>query len=446
MRTFKISLLVFILSITLSAQWYDKSAGLPEFYGYAWAIDAYDSLIATGPFTKSDVYLGKPDSLYLTTDGGNSWFTKALPGNLEANDDLFDISIIGKDKIWFGTGLGKIYNTTDGGLSWQLQYYDTLKSKFINYIEMFDSLNGMAMGDPADSTIPTSFLKTTNGGVNWISQNQTELIGKWSGDLWRRVDFVSINIGYFYTFQAFPPTIYKTTNSGKNWTVFNDTIRCNVIKAYDENIFIAEYDNIVSRTIDAGQSWESNQFDSLFWGNDIEFIPDNPAKVWYSSYQLNVFFSSDTGKSWGKEFELTNLRPNDIVFTDENNGWLLANQPAISAKTRIFRTTNGGHGGIVISVDDNDPGINPTGFKLEQNYPNPFNPTTNIRFLIADRGFVTLKVYDVLGNEVATLVNEEKPAGEYKVEFDGNHLPSGIYFYQLKAGGFVETRKMILLK
>jgi hypothetical protein len=57
-----------------------------------------------------------------------------------------------------------------------------------------------------------------------------------------------------------------------------------------------------------------------------------------------------------------------------------------------------------------------------------------------------LKVYDVLGNEVATLVNEEKPAGEYKVEFDGNHLPSGIYFYQLKAGGFVETRKMILLK
>jgi len=272
------------------------------------------------------------------------------------------------------------------------------------------------------------------------------LIGKWSGDIWRRVDFVNIDVGYFYTFQAFPPTIYKTTNSGKNWTVFNDTIRCNVIKAYDENIFIAEYNNIVSRTIDGGQSWESNQFDSLFWGNDIEFIPGNPAKVWYSSYELNVFFSSDTGKSWGKEFELISLRPNDIVFTDENNGWLLANQPSTGRKTRIFRTTNGGHGGIVISVDDNDLRINPTGFKLEQNYPNPFNPTTSLQYTIDSRQFVTLKVFDLLGREVATLVNEEKPSGEYEVEFDGTNLPSGIYFYRLKAGQYSETRKMVLLK
>jgi len=309
------------------------------------------------------------------------------------------------------------------------------------------------MGDPADSTKPAVFLKTTNGGVDWISQNQTELIGKWSGDIWRRVDFVNIDVGYFYTFQAFPPTIYKTTNSGKNWTVFNDTIRCNVIKAYDENIFIAEYDNIVSRTIDAGQSWESNQFDSLFWGNDIEFIPDNPAKVWYSSYLLNVFFSSDTGKSWGKEFELINLRPNDIVFTDENNGWLLTNAPATASKTRIFRTTNGGHGGIVVSIDNDEAEINPIGFKLGQNYPNPFNPSTRIQYSVSSTQKVTLKVFDLLGNEVATLVNEEKPACTYEVTFDSHSglsgirdLPSGIYFYRLQAGSFVETKKMILLK
>jgi len=89
-------------------------------------------------------------------------------------------------------------------------------------------------------------------------------------------------------------------------------------------------------------------------------------------------------------------------------------------------------------------------FSLSQNYPNPFNPTTNIVFRIAEGGFVTLKVYDILGNEIATLVNEEKTAGEYEVEFNTssiNHHPSsGIYFYQLKAGSFVETKKMILLK
>ena len=89
-------------------------------------------------------------------------------------------------------------------------------------------------------------------------------------------------------------------------------------------------------------------------------------------------------------------------------------------------------------------------FLLSQNYPNPFNPATNIGFRIADRGFVTLKVYDVLGNEVATLVNEELAAGEYEVEFDtssNNHqASSGIYFYTLHAGNFVETKKMILIK
>jgi len=85
-------------------------------------------------------------------------------------------------------------------------------------------------------------------------------------------------------------------------------------------------------------------------------------------------------------------------------------------------------------------------FSLSQNFPNPFNPTTNIQYSTGMRQFVTLKVYDVLGNEVSTLVNEEKPAGSYLVEFYGSNLASGIYFYQLKAGNFTATKKLILLK
>jgi hypothetical protein len=99
----------------------------------------------------------------------------------------------------------------------------------------------------------------------------------------------------------------------------------------------------------------------------------------------------------------------------------------------------------------------PNKFSLEQNYPNPFNPKTNIQYAIGSRQFVTLKVYDVLGNEIATLVNEEKPAGEYEVEFNLNttsdksfrlvrNLSSGVYFYKLTAGTFSETKKMILAK
>jgi hypothetical protein len=82
----------------------------------------------------------------------------------------------------------------------------------------------------------------------------------------------------------------------------------------------------------------------------------------------------------------------------------------------------------------------------EQNYPNPFNPSTTISWQLPVDAFVSLKVYDVLGNEVASLVNEEKPAGIYEVEFDASTLSSGTYFYRLEAGSFVQTRKMILLK
>ena len=95
-------------------------------------------------------------------------------------------------------------------------------------------------------------------------------------------------------------------------------------------------------------------------------------------------------------------------------------------------------------VNDNNSTIN--SFKLDQNYPNPFNPSTTISYQLPINGQVTLNVYNILGDEVATLVNEDKAAGQYKVEFDASNLSSGIYFYKLQAGSFVETKKMILLK
>jgi hypothetical protein len=110
--------------------------------------------------------------------------------------------------------------------------------------------------------------------------------------------------------------------------------------------------------------------------------------------------------------------------------------------------------GVSVGVELEEKEIIPEKFKLYQNYPNPFNPGTMIRYEIpgqADNMLVVLKIYDVLGNEITTLVNEEKPAGSYEVEFNSRGLihqtlPSGIYFYQLKAGNFIETKKMILMK
>jgi len=98
----------------------------------------------------------------------------------------------------------------------------------------------------------------------------------------------------------------------------------------------------------------------------------------------------------------------------------------------------------IVSVDDNLYTLN--NFNLHQNYPNPFNPATTIKYQIPEVNFVTIKVYDVLGIEITTLVNEEKPAGRYEVDFDATELTSGVYFYKLEAGSFVETKKMVLLK
>jgi hypothetical protein len=128
-------------------------------------------------------------------------------------------------------------------------------------------------------------------------------------------------------------------------------------------------------------------------------------------------------------------RPSGMVFN--TNGDLF-----ITSLTgdNILKITN-------IPTDVNDVnGIVPKDYLLKQNYPNPFNPSTKISFNISAGSFVALKVYDVLGNEVAVLVNEDKPAGSYEVDFNASGLSSGIYLYKLQSGNFAEIKKMMLLK
>ena len=132
-------------------------------------------------------------------------------------------------------------------------------------------------------------------------------------------------------------------------------------------------------------------------------------------------------------------------FSDEN---LFEGNYKYRLKQIDFNGTSSFSEIIVVEI------ISPEQFVHQQNYPNPFNPTTRIKYFIPNviasgakqSQLVTLKVYDVLGNEIATLVIEEKPAGSYEVQFNAGNFPSGVYYYQLKAGEFISTKKMILLK
>jgi hypothetical protein len=145
----------------------------------------------------------------------------------------------------------------------------------------------------------------------------------------------------------------------------------------------------------------------------------------------------NTGTGWENNSHFTGeYDANGNILTEEYQMWDGNEWVNITryAYTWLFFVSDVENGGLVNE------------YSLDNNYPNPFNPTTTINYSIPSSEFVTLKVYDVLGNEVATLVNAEKAAGSYEISWDADNKPSGIYFYQLKTQNFVETKKMILMK
>jgi len=111
-----------------------------------------------------------------------------------------------------------------------------------------------------------------------------------------------------------------------------------------------------------------------------------------------------------------------------------------------FIVASGFYYGALLIVSVEDEGEMPLDFNLEQNYPNPFNPATTIKFSVKQREQVVLKVYDIIGNEVGTLINQPMEAGTYSVKFNASSLASGVYIYRISAGNFVSTKKMMLLK
>jgi hypothetical protein len=135
-------------------------------------------------------------------------------------------------------------------------------------------------------------------------------------------------------------------------------------------------------------------------------------------------------------------------FTIASTGDVILSAETIAVIPQFFVVQGGKlqvvSGATPVSVAAEIP-IIPDEFIVHQNFPNPFNPTTTIQFDIPVEGFVTLRVVDVLGNEIAVLVKEEKPMGKYEVEFDASNLSSGVYFYRLQAGDFIDTKKMVLI-
>jgi hypothetical protein len=166
--------------------------------------------------------------------------------------------------------------------------------------------------------------------------------------------------------------------------------------------------------------------------NGVSFTDANTGTVVGSTG--TILRTTNGGTNWISQTSGTTQHLNDVIFIDANTG------TAVGWPGIILRTTNGG---VFVNQIGNEI---PDGFSLYQNYPNPFNPKTKIKFQLSKLSDANLIVYDILGREVATLVNKKLKAGTYEVEFEGTTQPSGVYFYTLISVSFKETKKMLMIK
>jgi hypothetical protein len=160
------------------------------------------------------------------------------------------------------------------------------------------------------------------------------------------------------------------------------------------------------------------------------------------TYQDKLYYYNSDQGTWDEETEIDN------IITDFILGLIGGKNSKVNDNGTILLSTLGGGLYTDAPLTDVDDGASQLvkHFYLRQNYPNPFNPTTKISYSIPEASVVSLKIYDLLGKEISTLINEVKSAGNYEVNFDAEQLTSGIYFYKIEAGNYIEAKKMILMK
>ncbi|MGH2575024.1 MAG: YCF48-related protein, partial [Ignavibacteria bacterium] len=252
------------------------------------------------------------------------------------------------------------------------------------------------------------------------------------------VFFISPNTGWVGGINGI---ILKTTNAGNNWFQLNTGTNIRFYSVHfttaDSGWAIGHYPGPgkIFGTTDGGNTWANQYTDSAFALSGSCFV--NSSTGWVTGDYGRILYTSNSGVNWYQQSSgVSSWYLYTAFFVSPLTGWVVGNNGT------ILKTSTGG----VVGINTNNNNQMPNDFKLFQNYPNPFNSTTTINFELPLRSFVTLTVTNVLGEEVAVLVNEYKNAGKYEVKWSADNLSSGIYFYTLKTEKFSQTNKLILLK
>lgn len=373
-----------------------------------------------------------------TSDGGVSWETQYY------NDSLSIVNLCFlNDQYGFASAASSLYEpfgsfllkTTNGGINWSAEYL-RLGELYVNYIYFLDSLNAFAAG------YPTFFMRTSDGGENWRPVTRDSSI--YAGYPPYKIKFYDENYGYACGgVRDVTGVIWRTTDGGFSWDTVVDTSSAPpeplfAIQIFDSlNVLVMggdpEYGASTLRTSDAGNFWQYDTLGILWYPVEVGFR--TMSEGWAPmGPKLGFLFTSDSGENWSLLPTPDSAYVTNISFPDSSHGY------AVGINGTILKYTYQKPNKVI--TDPTETGS----FYLAQNYPNPFNPITSISYRVSSADVISIKVYDILGREVASLVNEYKPEGSYTVEFDGNNVPSGVYLYRLQTGAYSAVRKMILLK
>jgi len=380
---------------------------------------------------------------------------------------LYSVSAFNNNNVWICGASGVVLRTTNAGANW----VSVTPNAALNFYTIWalDANIALVAGATSDAFV----YETTNGGANWSQVfNQTggfidgigervdslELLlvgnpvgGRWT--VWRSRDMgFDWDSSNFYLPQTGTETGFRNsfflhtmwggwfgTNNSRIYRRGNTTftpqplpgmINSEAVWFNDMFTGMVGGDSLMAATTNAGTNWTPITAPGT---GTILGIAGSGGNWWYVRGN-SIYRSSNDGTSWSNDYTAPAGTYNHISISRSGGSmWAVRTNGGIS--------TSLGLTGI-------SPGYNamPLDFVLLQNYPNPFNPATSIEFVLPKSGHVKLAVFDVLGKEVKTLVNEFRDAGTYKVDFNASNLASGVYFYRIEAANFTEARKMVLVK
>jgi photosystem II stability/assembly factor-like uncharacterized protein len=372
------------------------------------------------------ILAGTLEDVYYATDDNSNWIATGIEYSLT-------IQII-SNYIFVGTYDNGMFYSKDNGLSWNEA------NEIMGGNQSLDTIPIYTLIRKNDNVYLGTINNQVDGGSLYFTNIESLIWTPLNNGIEGRVYSLATNGNDIFAGTNYSNVFY-TINEGQSWIKthignFTDDVQSIVVKG--DTIIAGTNSRGAYISTDKGGNWSSIGLEHFGAGLDLDFAEGKLfAAIGYSALDKNgVYYSSDYGNNW---YAINEGLPTKKIWSiDIFNDTLYVGTENEGVWYRPISGIINNIGDDIIYLQDH--------FAVNQNYPNPFNPATKIKYEIPELSFVTLKVYDVLGNEIIILINEDKSVGSYTVEFDATSLPSGIYFYRLQAGDYIETNKMVLMK